>query len=308
MSPSLHALRVFESVARLEHLGAAAAELHVTPGAVSQQLRSLQLQLGVDLFEKRGRRIGLTKEGAELQRTVGSAMGEITEAIRRLAKRPVVAKPDTVLHVRIPLGLGIWFIPRMFQFMEQHPGVRFEVFGEVSSIPVDWRKVDLAIVYGNPPWEGFWWRMLHGIELRPVCSPQLLRGPHAIRQPQDLVHHRLLHEDDGSEWRRWLLQARVPFPGDADVYFRNFGLVVQAARAGYGVALVDEVISSSDLDEGRLVQPLALSVPAAQNYHCICNEEDLKQPLIGAFVDWLIDQASEVTPPRPRPKAFLHSA
>jgi LysR family glycine cleavage system transcriptional activator len=107
-----------------------------------------------------------------------------------------------------------------------------------------------------------------------------------------VVAHRLLHEDDGSEWRRWLAQARVAYhPGDQDISFNDFGMILQAARDGQGVALVDDVISSRDLDEGRLVQPLSLNVPASKNYHCICTEENLSNPAIGSLVDWLVEQS-----------------
>ena len=157
---------------------------------------------------------------------------------------------------------------------------------------VDWRKTDVAIVYGAPPWPGFWWRLLHGIRMTPVCSPQLLRGPNAIRQPSDLAYHRLLHEDDSSQWRRWQAEAGIAYAGEADVYFDVFGIVLQAARDGFGVALSDEVVSARDLDEGRLVQPLQLSVPALHNYYCICPEAKRETAEVGYFINWLIEEAT----------------
>ncbi|MFT4133968.1 LysR substrate-binding domain-containing protein [Labrys sp. (in: a-proteobacteria)] len=299
MLPPLHAFKVFEVVARLGHVGAAAAELHVTPGAVSQQLRSLQLHLGMDLFAKVGRRLVLTEAGLTLQQSVGVAMAEIGEGVRNLSAQRIDRRAEVVVNLCIPPVLGTtWLAPRLFAFMADHRHLRLNVATGVEFHAIDWRRSDVAIVYGNPPWPGFWWRMLHGVYLMPVCSPQLLRGPHAIRHPADVLHYRLLHEDDGSEWRRWLAQARVKYPGAADIYFGDFALILQAARDGHGVALVDDVISARDLDEGRLVQPLTQRVPAAKNYHCICSEETLAKPEIGALVDWLIDQASRTPVPR----------
>ncbi len=292
--PPLHALRVFESVARLGHVGAAAAELHVTPGAISQQLRSLQSTLNLALFRRVGRRLVLTDEGLALQRSVARALAEIVSGVDDLTRRVSAERPETLLTVGMPPVLGAtWFIAHVFGFLADHRHIRLRVATVIEFEQVDWRRIDVAVIYGNPPWPGFWWRLLHGVQLTPVCSPVLLRGPKGIRHPSDLSGHRLLHEDDGSEWRRWLALARVPYPGAADVYFDDFGLVLQAARDGQGVALIDDVISSRDLDEGRLVQPLSLSVPAAKNYHCVCSEENLGNPEIGAFVDWLIARAEE---------------
>ena len=292
--PPLHSLKVFESVARLGHLSAAAAELHITIGAVSHQLRVLQDHLGLPLFEKRGRRLVLTQRGRVLQNSVSGAMAGIGAGIREVLTYDEAADPETVLQVSLPPVLSqTWLSGRIFGFLAENPGIRLRADFSVAFSTIDWRKTDAAIVYGHPPWPGFWWRMLHGIQLTPVCSPQLLRGPRAIRSPADIVAHRLLHEDDGSEWRRWLAQARVPYPGEPDVYFDDFGMVLQAARDGHGVALVDDVIASRDLDEGRLVQPVALSVPAAKNYHCLCIEDNLRNPAIGRFIDWLVEQSQE---------------
>ncbi|MHA6686870.1 LysR substrate-binding domain-containing protein [Mesorhizobium sp. A556] len=293
LMPPLHALRVFESVARLGHVGAAAAELNVTPGAVSQQIRALQSFLNVELFQKRGRLLALTEMGAVLQRSVASAMEMISTGVRQVSS----VSPDegkTVLTISIPQVHGVaWLATRLFAFMADNPSFQLNVRTAAKFDAVDWRKTDIAIVYGVPPWPGFWWQLLHGIRMTPVCSPQLLRGPSGIRQAGDLIHHRLLHEDDGSQWRRWQAKAGIAYAGESAVYFDDFGIVLQAARDGYGVALSDEVISARDLDDGRLVQPLTLAVPALHNYHCICPAAKRDRPEVGYFIDWLIYEASQ---------------
>ncbi|HHT8904340.1 LysR family transcriptional regulator [Burkholderia cenocepacia] len=291
--PSLHAFRVFEAVARLGHVGAAAAELHVTPGAVSQQVRSLQKELGVELFQKRGRKLALTDSGALLQRSVANSIDGIREGVRQVTLQRF---RDSIAHemtISIPETHGIaWLAPRLFAFMDDNPQIKLNILTASVFENVAWRKVDVAIVYGTPPWPGFWWRQLHGIHMTPVCSPQLLRDRHPIRHPSDLAHHRLLHEDDGSQWRRWLLDARVAYSENSNMYFDNFGIVMQAARDGFGVALSDEIVSARDLDDGLLVQPFSLTVPALHNYYCICNEDGREQYETEYLIDWLIEQAS----------------
>jgi LysR family glycine cleavage system transcriptional activator len=291
--PPLHAFRVFESVARLGNVSAAAAELHVTPGAVSQQIRALQTALGIDLFHKRGRQLALTPSGTQLQRSVASAMEAIHAGVRQVSAQKYNEASKRTLTISIPQVHGVaWLATRLFTFMADSPNFQLKVVTSNHFHGVDWRKTDVAIVYGVPPWPGFWWRLLHGIRMTPVCSPQLLRGPNAIRQPSDLAFHRLLHEDDGSQWRRWQAEAGIAYAGDADVYFDDFGMVLQAARDGFGIALSDEVVSARDLDEGRLVQPLQLSVPAVHNYYCICAEAKRDTAEVGNFVDWLIEEAA----------------
>lgn len=290
--PPLHSFRVFECVARLGSIAAAAAELNVTLGAISQQLRVLQDGLGQQLFEKQGRRLVVTHNGRLLQRRVASAIGEIEDGVRQLWSATRSEREKTELTLSIPNVHGVtWLATRLFAFMEENPHIKLNVISASYFNTVDWRSADMAVVYGVPPWPGYWWRLLHGIHMTPVCSPQLLRGPRAIRTVNDLAQHRLLHEDDGAQWRRWLSEARSSQSGNSDIYYDDFGMVLQAAREGYGVALSDEVISARDLDEGRLVQPLPLSVPAMQNYYCVCSESKRDREDVSAFIDWLVEQS-----------------
>ena len=290
--PPLHSFRVFECVARLGNIAAAAVELHVTTGAISQQLRVLQSGLGKELFEKRGRRLVLTDNGRLLQQRVASAIGEIEDGVRQLSSVHQGERQKIELTLSIPSVHGVtWLATRLFAFMDENPHIKLNVISASYFNKVDWRRADLAVVYGVPPWPGFWWRLLHGIRMTPVCSPQLLRGPKAIRSVADLAHYRLLHEDDGAQWQRWLSEARSVQSGDSDIYFDDFGMVLQAARDGYGVALSDEVVSARDLDDGRLVQPLALTVPALQNYYCVCSEGKRDRDDVNSFIEWLIAQS-----------------
>ncbi|MFL8991022.1 LysR substrate-binding domain-containing protein [Pseudomonas sp. QLc11A] len=296
--PPLHSFRVFECVARLGNIAAAAVELHVTTGAISQQLRVLQSGLGKELFEKKGRRLVLTDNGRLLQHRVANAICEIQDGVRQLSSKHPGERQKIELTLSIPSVHGVtWLATRLFAFMDENPHIKLNVITASYFNTVDWRRADLAVIYGVPPWPGFWWRLVHGIRMTPVCSPQLLRGPKAIRSVSDLAHYRLLHEDDGAQWRRWLSEARFGLSSDSDIYFDDFGMVLQAARDGYGVALSDEVVSARDLDEGRLVQPLALAVPALQNYYCVCSEGNRDREEVSNFIEWLIAQSRPpVTP------------
>ncbi|QIH08131.1 MULTISPECIES: LysR substrate-binding domain-containing protein [unclassified Pseudomonas] len=286
--PPLNSIKVFESVARLGNLAAAAVELHVTAGAVSQQLKTLQGALAVELFEKRGRQLVLTDAGRVFHQRIAHALTDIGDAVAVL-QAPAQAMPGVIeLTLSLPPLEGIaWLTPALFHFMEQNLGVKLKVISASYFNQVDWRKADIAVVYGTPPWSGFWWRLLHGIRLVPVCSAQYLRGPRAIRSVADLARHRLLHEDNGAQWGQWLAEAGATLGGLSDVYFEDFGLVLQAAREGFGVALSDELVSVRDLEEGRLVAPLAISSAAVHNYYCVCAESQRARPEVMGLIEWL---------------------
>jgi LysR family glycine cleavage system transcriptional activator len=293
--PPLHSLKVFESVARLGSLAAAAVELHVTTGAVSQQVKALQASLGVELFAKRGRHLVLTANGQQLQKRVANAMGEISEALEELQAGITLEREVVAITLSIPPAEGMeWLTTPLLRFMEESQSVRVNVITAPGMPQVDWRRADVAIVYGAPPWPGFWWRLLHGIRMTPLCSPQYLQGPQAIRTVEDLVRHRLLHEDDGSQWQQWLAEVGFGRGGVEDIHFEDFGMVLKAAREGFGVALSDEAVSARDLDEGRLVRPLPITVQAVYNYYVVCSESTRERPEIRAFTDRLLSMVGQL--------------
>ena len=293
--PPLHSFKVFESVARLGSLAGAAVELHVTTGAVSQQLKALQASLGVELFAKHGRQLVLTESGRQLHKRIASALSEISEAVGELLDGSE-QKPDLVqLTLSTPPAEGTeWLVSPLLGFMASSQAVRVSVITAQYMPQVDWRRADVAVVYGSPPWPGFWWRLLHGIRMVPVCSPQYLRGPLAIREVGDLLKHRLLHEDDGSQWQQWLAEASFVRGGFDNIHFEDFGMVLQAAREGFGVALSDQVVSARDLGEGRLVCPLPIALPAVHNYYVVCAERARERPEVRAFIDWLLEAVGQV--------------
>ncbi|WP_434577180.1 LysR family transcriptional regulator [Pseudomonas sp. Z1-6] len=173
----MRSFKVFESVARLGSLAAAAVELHVTVGAVSQQVKALQASLGVELFEKRGRQLVLTSNGRQLQKRVANAMDEISDAVDALRSGSTDEPVQVEITLSIPPAEGVdWLTTPLLRFMEASRSVRVSVITAAGMPQVDWRRADVAVVYGTPPWSGLWWRLLHGIRMTPVCSPQYLRG------------------------------------------------------------------------------------------------------------------------------------
>lgn len=140
--PPLHSFRVFESVARLGSL--AAAERHVATGTVSQQVKALQASLGVELFEKRGRQLVLT-----------AAMGEITEVVQALQAGVRLDEERVDICLSVPPAEGVeWLARPLLRFIGESRSVRVSVITAPGKPPVDWRRADVAVIYGTPPWPG----------------------------------------------------------------------------------------------------------------------------------------------------------
>ncbi|MNJ35673.1 Glycine cleavage system transcriptional activator [compost metagenome] len=292
----LNYFKVFESVARLGLVRAAASELYITPGAVSQQLRSLQESLGVELFVKEGRRLKLTDAGKLLQRSVASAFFEINGCLDLIAGSKEQELIGDAFRVSLPLALAVsWLAPNIFEFAD---GIGLSVLDIQSGndpTQIDWRTTDVAIVYGNPPWAGLAWRLLENIDIAPVCSPRLLNGPVPLRTVEGLADFWILHEDDGSEWRRWLIKAKMKNLPIKTARFSSVAMALSAALEGQGVALASRWLVRDYLRDGRLVFPFDMTIEASKNYYCLYPEARTDEPLIARFIEWIETQSAEVS-------------
>lgn len=289
ITAALHHFRAFEAVGRLGSVRLAADELHVTPGAVSQQLRKLQEELGVALLEKDGRRLRLTEAGRQLMAASGVAIGELARCLNGLAAR-AAGRDRRRLVLSVPLSLGVsWLLPRVFGFLDLAGIAELDLRHATGTADVDWRGLDAALVYDNPPFSGLWWQKLSEVQLRPVMSPRLWQAG-GIETAEAFTRQRLLHEDDGSEWRRWLQAARVARSADRHARFDSLVMVLAAAEAGDGVALVSDFVTHEAVRAGRLVAPQLLSIPASRGYYLLAPEARSHDPLLRRFAAWLMDQ------------------
>lgn len=284
-------LRAFEAVARLGQVRSAAAEMNLTPGAVSHQIRSLERLLGVELFAREARRLRLSSKGQEFRARIAPLLRDLDLAVGALG---VNDEPGpTTLRISTPPGLGhIWLAPRLFD-MAEHLGIQsFETRFAREMTQIDWRQVDVAIVYDNPPWPGYRWTPLANLELRPVCSPQLFNAGLPLRTPRDIIHHQLLHEDTGEEWQRWLHAARLKGTAVRNAYFNMLSMAFNAALAGQGLALVSDLLADVYLRSGQLMQPFSISIPSARNYYCITLESRAEETLVRQSVHYLLQTAA----------------
>jgi LysR family glycine cleavage system transcriptional activator len=290
--PPLNPLRAFEAAARHGSVTAAAAELNVTHGAISHQIRALEASLKVTLLERGGRRLKLTPHGAALLPSVSTAFDEIASATARMT-RPST-EGDLAISC-VPALLSFWLLPRLNGFTALFPGIRLSLVASNDPVEIYGRTVDVSILYGDGPWTDCWVKPWVDLELFPVVSPTLVNAK-PLRTIRDLAGHVLLHADDGREWHTWLASAdaldleRGPhhFMGDAR-------LAIEGAICGNGVTLGDTMTASGLLGRGQLVAPFDLAVSAVNSFHVACRAEAKAAPIVQVFIDWLYAALDEDT-------------
>lgn len=283
--PPLGALHAFEAAARLSSFKAAAQELHVTPGAISQQIKVLETRLGVELFVRRARAIELTEAGRLMLEPTQQAFRLLAGAVSRLRERD---RGEVLTLSLLPSFAALWLVPRLGSFRAHSPeiDVRISATPELADLRRD--DVDVAIRVGLGVYPGLHVEHLFAEELFPVCSPQLLKGSIPLKKPADLARHTLLHDETRSEWPLWL--AAVGCKGvdtSRGPSFSLWELAFQAAIAGQGVALGRGSLVRGYLESGQLVRPLRISSPADYGYYMVCLPERLREPNIAAFRAWL---------------------
>lgn len=286
--PPLNALRSFEAAARFESFNKAAGQLHVTPSAVSHQIRTLEEYLGVDLFRRRPREVRLTEAGHTFLPPVRDALEQIATAAEHLMRRPESA--TLVVSAAPSFAIG-WLVPRLTDFHAAHPEIEVRIDTSVEFVDFLDSDVDVCVRYtASPHFEGLRSHLLFREELVPVCSPRLVRGDGGLREPADLAGVTLLHSlSRTGQWRAWLTAAGAgDVPTDQGPRFPNDAIAVEAAASGLGVALANRTVIERQLAEGRVVAPFDLGYSSDAGYYIVYPESAAHDTRIVAFRDWLL--------------------
>jgi LysR family glycine cleavage system transcriptional activator len=289
--PPLNPLRAFEAAARHGGMSLAAAELKVTHGAVSHQVRALERALGVALFQRRGRRLTLTAAGQHLLPSVQQALDLIADASARLSRPDL----DGRLALKVPIAFAAkWLLRRLARFRDAYPQIELTLVPFRPGARERAEEADIVIDYGTGPWERKWTRLIARIDLFPICSPRLINAGLPLREPGDLARHKLIHDDDGTAWANWLLVSGVEgVDASSGMHLGTALLSIDAAVQGLGVALGDNATAAEDLAAGLLVKPFERGVPALSHYHLVCDPDQLQVPRARAFIDWLLEEATQ---------------
>ncbi len=297
--PPLNALRAFESAGRHLSFTKAAAELNVTPGAISHQVKALEEQLEVPLFRRLTRALRLTDAGQAALPTLSQGFDKLAQGVEQMRTHC----ESGLLTISVSPSFGaMWLVPRLEHFRSRHPDIEIRIDGTDRLVNLARDNVDVALRYGPGGYNGVRVDCLFSQVNTPVCSPALLSGEHPLGQPGDLRHHTLLHvdwKDAEASWRMWLLAAGLhnidPTRGP---HFTMENMAVQAALDGHGVALIGDILVADDLAAGRLVRPFdpSLSTPLKFSYYLLSAKDSAEQPKVAAFRDWLLVEARALRP------------
>lgn len=287
--PPLNALRAFEAVARLDGVGRAAEELHVTHGAVSRQLRTLEEALGAPLFVRQGRGLALTPLGRQLHEAAAVAFDPLRAAWAELQRGPqpaplVLGCPGSVL--------ARWIIPRLERLARDCPDLQLHLSARETSPDAQLTGLDAALLIAGPPWPSDW--QVHALapeRIGPVLSP---RHPDAERlagsPPDALLSQALLHTASRPQaWGVWA--ARTGLDPDRlrmGTGFEHLSYLLEAAVAGLGIAIAPQPLVADDLASGRLIAPWGFVDTDAR--WVLCASRRRTDPKIARLADWLRGQ------------------
>jgi LysR family glycine cleavage system transcriptional activator len=288
--PPLTALRAFHAAGRLLSFQEAARELHVTPSAVSHQIRTLEDWLGVTLFTRGARRIELTVAGRKLLRETERSFSRIAMAANGL-KRSAAAR----LKVSsLPLITSAWLIPRLAKFEAKHPDILLDI--ETSNRIADLERdgVDVAIRNLRAPTPGLVSRKLLDVRGVPVCAPDLLP---TLNEPRDLASHTLIHVTARpGAWDEWLSSAGVnKLKPKREISFDTVPAALDAAARGRGVALGMHPLVWEAAIARDLVVPFSPPTKSGSSYYVVHRRADGARPEVRAFVDWLVKEMAAFT-------------
>jgi len=286
--PNLAALRAFEAAARHESFSRAADEIHVTPGAVSHQIRALEEELGLQLFTRNGKRIAVTDSGQRFAASIRKALGEIAasaDALREQSRqqRLVVSSP--------PSFASRWLAPRLWKFVDRHPGI--EVVLQSSSHLNDLARdgIDVGVRFGLGHYPGLKSEMVMEDFYYPVASPHYRQG-RLPSSPQQLRDCTLLRMDGLQEsWLPWFALAGLDLPDPAGgLVTEDSSLTLRAAADGAGVALTRHAIASQEIAAGELVRLFDIALRSDRAYYFVTVPNASPKPQVRHFRDWLEEE------------------
>ena len=307
--PPLNSLKAFEAAARHLSVKKAAIELNVTSAAVSHQIRTLEDYLGVQLFRRYNRALELTDVAKMALPKLGEGFDCLGQAVAHLRSQQ---GGGSLTVSSAPSFASRWLMPRLHRFIAAHPEIDVRISARMRRISVDGKgdvaeratveawlaDSAVAILYGRGNVPGILVERLIDLSITPICSPKLLNGEHPLREPEDLRHHLLLHDDTGELydnepfWARWLNAAGVSGVDlNKGPHFSHAVLAFEAAIDGVGVLASMPVLAADDIASGKLVVPFNLSVNLPDGYYMACNEHADERPAVAAFRKWMREEA-----------------
>jgi LysR family glycine cleavage system transcriptional activator len=293
--PPLNALRAFEATARHLSFSKAAEEMHVTPAALSHQIKGLEDLLALKLFHRRARAIELTDAARLIYPGIRTGFESLRDAVEQLDRK----RQDRILVVSATPGFTAkWLVPRLYRFLAKHPEVdtRISASSEYANFITDGVDVGIRLSAGAHP--DLYVEKLSDEWLVPLCSPRLLEGPAPLRHPRDLARFTLIQVDLPGvvpTWSEWLRAAGIDgIDTSGGLRLNVADHALDAAIEGAGVVLAYKLVASRDIGLGRLVAPFGPEIPLpGRSYHFVCPRGAEKRAPVKAFRDWVFSEIAD---------------
>lgn len=286
----LQALRTFVEVSQRGSITAAAQALHVTPGAISQQISLLEERLGIALLVRERHGMRMTEAGADVYPMLSAAFAQIDKAVDML--EAMKARQSLTVST-VATFAASWLVPRLGRFKQRHPHIEIRV--EATPALVDLRRdpVDVALRHGLGDYPGLDVVPLMAPVLVPVAAPGLAASV-TLAEPADCLDYPLLHDADRADWPLWLSAhgvAQDPRAQRGNAFDDDF-LLIRAAESGQGLALVPAAHAQEEIAAGRLVQVLDKPWPSRFAYYAVSRPGAAQRPEVRAFIDWILEEAA----------------
>ncbi len=288
--PPLTALRAFDAAARHMSFADAAAELNVTPAALSFQIKSLEEHLGTAVFHRLNRAVELTEAGRALAPGVADGFAALTQAWRSTQR---LSDNKTLTVTAGPAFTSKWLAPRLYDFARSHPEIELRFSATLRLIDFDRDEVDVAIRFGLGDDAGYYSEPLIREWLTPMMTPELAAQ---FPTPQSLSKALLIHDESiaffkqPTDWAAWCKAAGVAFDTSHGPRFSQADHALDAAISGAGVVLGRVSLATRALEQGRLVAPYDTGLLTAAHFRFICPKGMEKQPHVAAFRSWVMDE------------------
>ena len=300
----LNALRVFEAVATRLNFGEAAEALHVTPAAVSQQIKTLEDYLQTPLFRRDGRKVQLTAEGARLLPGIRHGLDELEAALQRLRQE---RQTGTINVSTLASFLQRWLLPRLGGLRAQHPEIELRL--HTSPAAVDFARTDFhaALRFGLGRYGELRTEKFLDDWLVAVAAPSLIEKHGRLPGTGDLAQYPLLHGDE-LDWANWSTGDTRSMSALRGAFIDDTASLLAAVMEGLGFGLLRWTIAASEVHAGRIALASDHIVPHRFAYYFVCPQDYATFPKVAALRDWLMQQGREFPRPpvpaiKPAPKA-----
>lgn len=284
--PPLKALLAFRHAAEAQSFKIAAEQLHVTQAAISQQIKTLEQQLGQVLFRRLTRAVELTREGQQLLPYVSKAFATLEEGVAQLAEDP---HPNRLTLSTLPSFAARWLVPRLGKFQEQAPQINIHLSPGLQLVSFEGNELDLAIRFGRGDYPGLSSRLLLKDYLIPVCHPALINQEQPI--PAQLEKLALISDEAPDMQMLWpdIEQALgVRFrEGASRLHVSDSTMLVEALLSGQGLAMLRFSLAYDLLERGLLICPIPVYLRSVFDFYLVAPEQHFQRPKVRTFENWL---------------------